>query len=94
MPKEKLREHLQTLGKQLDDSSSLGSESEKQVKQAMSALDRLLALGDMEESLEESGIDYRLSEQLRQLVAEFEAEHPHVANTLEGIVDVLGKMGI
>lgn len=87
MPKKKLRETLEELRRELEDSETLDQPS------------RRLLEGAMEDILERLGGDrppepHSLGDDLREAVRGFELSHPTLAGVIGRTIDLLAQSGI
>ena len=92
MTREELSSTLASLHEKLNDTTDVDEETRALLLSVTADIERLLAKnGDSTES-EESGESY--SQQIKDMISEFEARHPLIGGLLERLSDGLANMGI
>lgn len=90
--KDRLKDHLHTLHRELEGSEQLDEDMRRLLTQVDEDIHRLLDQGG-EAVTEPEGGD-ALSDQVRETATNFQAEHPRTYRVLREIADTLAKLGI
>lgn len=90
--KDRLKDHLRTLHRELEGSGQLDEDMRRLLTQVDEDIHRLLDQGG-EAAAEPEGGD-ALSDQVRETATNFQAEHPRTYRVLREIADTLAKLGI
>ncbi len=90
--KNRLKEHLENLHRELEGSERLDDELRTLVGKVDRDIHRLLA-ADAADADADTGTDV-LSAQVREAATNFQAEHPRTYRVLREIADTLAKLGI
>lgn len=91
--KDRLKDHLHTLHRELEDSGQLDEDMRRLLTQVDEDIHRLLDQGGEEDATEPEAGD-ALSDQVRETATNFQAEHPRTYRVLREIADTLAKLGI
>lgn len=90
--KDRLRQHLETLHRELSGSEQLDEDLRGLLAQVDDDIHRLLEAESQPAPADEE--DHALSEQVREAATNFQAEHPRTYRVLREIADTLAKLGI
>jgi hypothetical protein len=91
MPRKALREHLANLHDELASAGDLDPALRQQLRDVADDIESLLGEPSPEPM---DAADSHLSERLRLVTVEFEAEHPRLARVIGDVADTLTKLGI
>ncbi|HZX24648.1 MAG TPA: DUF4404 family protein [Woeseiaceae bacterium] len=90
--KDRLKDQLRTLHRELEGSGQLDEDMRRLLTQVDEDIHRLLDQGEQAATEPES--DDALSNQVRESATNFQAEHPRTYRVLREIADTLAKLGI
>jgi hypothetical protein len=88
MNRDRLRELMASLHRELGDAKSVDAESRQLMGALMKDIDRVL---DSSPAVRHDG---RFQDRLEELLLRFEAKHPGIAASLHELIDTLAKAGI
>ena len=88
MNRDRLRQLVASLHRELGDTKSVDAESRRQMGALMKDIDRVLDTSPA--VLQDAGVRDRLEE----LLLRFEAKHPAIATSMRELIDTLAKAGI
>lgn len=92
--KDRLKEQLRTLHRELEGSGELDEDMRRLLSQVDDDIHRLLDRGGTADEGGETDVGDALSEQVRESATNFQAEHPRTYRVLREIADTLAKLGI
>lgn len=90
--KDRLKDQLRTLHRELEGSGKLDEDMRRLLTQVDEDIHRLLDQGEHAAAEPEDGD--ALSNQVRETATNFQAEHPRTYRVLREIADTLAKLGI
>jgi len=88
MNRDRLRQLVASLHRELGDAKSVDAESRRQMDALIKDIDRVL---DTPPAAPQDG---RVRDRLEELLLRFEAQHPAIAASMHELIDTLAKAGI